>query len=307
MRTAWIKWARAVEHQRELAASGREFLGREAPSYVCTDNAGDATDPLIRMEWRINISQPYPERWSVLIGDVLTNLRAALDHTLWAAVELHSGPPANPHRIQFPITSKPKDLRKAAADVQALVAPPVWDIIEALQPLHGGAEAHTAPLEILRWMSNVDKHRAVHVMGMTSVDFGPIELDSPTPLEVVEQWQHHGQVTDGIVLARLAVKRPASRQTVDAHPTFAHTPTLQISDAPIEYRSLSSLMAAMNKAVLEVLTYITAAAGQSLPDMDSLELGDHHEALAPDNGGNIARLHRLDGTVLRVSLDRDPT
>jgi hypothetical protein len=67
---------------------------------------------------------------------------------------------------------------------------------------------------------------------MASVDFGPIELYWPTPLEVVEQWHHEGQVTDGTVLARLVVKRPPDRQALDLHPTFAHTPTLQISDTP---------------------------------------------------------------------------
>lgn len=306
MRTAWIKWPRAVEHQRELAAIGREFLDRETHSFVRTDNAGDASDPLIRMQWHVDLSRPYPERWSVLIGDVLTNLRAALDHVLWAAVELHSGPPANPNRVQFPITTKPRDFRRAAADLQALVAPEVWDVIEKLQPFHGGAEAHTAPLEILRWMSNVDKHRTVHVTGMTSVDFGPIELDSSTPLEIVEQWHHEGQVTDGTVLARLVLKRPTGRQVVDVRPIFAHRATLQISDSPIEYRSLASLMPALNQAVLEAINYITTVTGQPTPDPDSLEVGDHHEAVAPDNGGNVARVHQLDGTVLRFSLDRKP-
>ena len=114
MWSAWINKARAVEHQRVLAAAAASS-STSTPTYVHSDNAGDRTDPLIAAHWRIRIKQPYPEHWSVLLGDILTNLRAALDHTLWAAVPDHSGPPAQPHRVQFPITTNAGKFTQTAA------------------------------------------------------------------------------------------------------------------------------------------------------------------------------------------------
>jgi hypothetical protein len=81
MRSAWIKWARVVEHQRVLARAMRESSAVKSHEYVRVDNARDTEDPLVRVHWRLRILEPFPERWSVLLGDVLTNFRAAMDHT----------------------------------------------------------------------------------------------------------------------------------------------------------------------------------------------------------------------------------
>jgi hypothetical protein len=42
------------------------------------------------------------------------------------------------------------------------------------------------PLESLRWLSNIDKHRAVHVVGRVAFDTGPIIVDGDQ-YEVVEE------------------------------------------------------------------------------------------------------------------------
>jgi hypothetical protein len=102
MRSAWIKWARGVEHQRVLARAMRESSAVKSHEYVRVDNARDADDPLVRVHWRLRILEPFPERWSVLLGDVLTNFRAAMDHTFWAAAVSHSGQPEKPQRVTFP-------------------------------------------------------------------------------------------------------------------------------------------------------------------------------------------------------------
>src|SRR2546423_671405 len=82
--------------------------------------------PLVRMHWQLRIKQPYPERWSVLMGDVLTNLRTALDHTLWEAVLGHSGPLAKPQRVQFPVATSADKFRQPTIDLAPLVTPKVW-------------------------------------------------------------------------------------------------------------------------------------------------------------------------------------
>lgn len=171
MRSAWIKWARGVEHQRVLARSMREFSATTAHEYVRGDNADDGSDPLVQVEWRLKVLKPFPERWGVLLGDVFTNLRAAMDHTFWAAAVAHSGPPERPHRVMFPITADRKSFKTNAKEIQPLVAPAFWDYVESVQPFHAG-HAHAVALESLRWLSNVDKHRGVHVVARTAFDAG---------------------------------------------------------------------------------------------------------------------------------------
>ena len=101
-------------------------------------------------------------------------------------------------------------------------------MIESLQPFHSGDRAHTAPLAVLQWLSNVDKHRFVHIVGRTAVDFGPVILRAEPAIEIVEEWRHEGPVDEGTVVARLKLKRPADGTSLDVVPTFAHIPTLQI-------------------------------------------------------------------------------
>lgn len=88
MRSAWLKWARAVELQQELARLTREFGARGAPTYeyLASDDA-DQHLLTITMEWRLRVVEPFPERWSVLLGDIVTSLRAALDHAFWGSTQ----------------------------------------------------------------------------------------------------------------------------------------------------------------------------------------------------------------------------
>ena len=224
MRSAFLKWARAGELQHVLARGTREHVQRGAYSWVKSDNAAEGTDPLLWSEWRLAIREPYPERWSVLIGDIVTNLRAALDHALWFAVNQYSGPPANPNQVTFPIAPTNAKMTRARNDLASLVSPDVWDVVDALQPYHGGTDAYMAPLEILRWLSNADKHRQIHLVGMTSVDFGPIDVEATWPVEIVEEWRHDGLIADGDVAARLVVKRPVGSHTIDTKPVFGRCP-----------------------------------------------------------------------------------
>jgi hypothetical protein len=63
MGSAWLKWARAVEHQKTLARSTRGWSAERPYGYVRDHNRTDRHDPYVRMEWRLRIDKPYPERW----------------------------------------------------------------------------------------------------------------------------------------------------------------------------------------------------------------------------------------------------
>jgi hypothetical protein len=281
MRSAWLKWARSVEHQKLLAWEVREFRNVSSYEYARTDNERDYNDPLLRVHWQLRVKKPYPERWSVLIGDVLTNLRAALDHAFWQAVAQHAGLPEQPHRVTFPIAPTAQKFKGPTKDLAPLVSSKVWEIVEAVQPFHGGNLAHTAPLEVLRWLSNLDKHRAVHVVGRINVDMGPVFISASQRLDVIEDWRLNGIAEDGTVVARLKLKRSAGDQSISLQPTFAHIESVQICDEPEpEFRSLGSAMEVMRDGVLSVLTELSDALGVTTPSPHSLYLGEEHDEVA---------------------------
>ena len=304
LRSAWIKWARGVEHQKDIAREMREFDLDDSYEYVQWDNLRNpAGDTLVRMYWRLRVKKPFPERWSILLGDVVGDFRAALDHAMFEAVLAHSGTPEHPQSIEFPIYPKDaKPFRDKKKQLEPLVAPQVWKMVETLQPFHGGDRAHTSPIEILRWLSNRDKHRQVHVIGRTAVDMGPFHFQSGVPVEVVHEWRHTGDVHDGSVMGRLKFHPPEGVPHIDFVPTFAFEPSIQISDEPVEFRPLASAMDVIREHVLGIL----AGFAQLLeaPFRDGLELGEAHDAYAADRGGHTLFFTQIDGVRHRVQVPK---
>ncbi|MGY1684942.1 hypothetical protein ACI8AK_05065 [Geodermatophilus sp. SYSU D00867] len=299
LRSAWIKWARAVEHQKAFAREMREFDLDSAFEYVQFDNTGAREDPLVRIDWRLRVKKEYPERWSILLGDVLGDFRAALDHAMYDAVVAHAGPPTRPEDVYFPIHTDVHKFGKARRKLASLVAPPVWEMIDAVQPFYGGDRAHTSPLQILRWLSNRDKHRQVHVIGRTAVDMGPFVIRSEAPLEVVHEWRREGEIGHGSVVGRLKVRRPVDPQYFDVMPTFAFEASIQISDEPVEYRPLASAMDVIREKTLGIMAGFAQLLETPFPE--GLELGEQHDAYAVDRGGHAAFFTGLDGERRRLA------
>jgi len=273
-RSAWLKWARAVEHQRDLGRAVTTYRAAQPFEYLRTDNMDDADDPLVRVHWRFHLIEPHPERWSVLLGDFLANLRDALDHALWDAVNHHSGPPAKPTLIHFPICVTENAFTKVAQKMEPLVAPEVWDVIRRVQPFHLSEHAHKNPLAALHWLSNRDKHRALHILARIHLDLTQDLVSSSQPIHIVEHQVHEGPIEDRTVLVRIKFERPSGARQIDLQPIFAHGETLQISDDPRpENRTLASTLQELAKAVLEVLFSLDHVMGQQT-DLDSLHLGE---------------------------------
>jgi hypothetical protein len=108
-------------------------------------------------------TQP-PLRLSTIIGDCVTNLRAALDYTMWQLAERYFQPAASVANREdrtitaFPINSgmtKQGYLDRLNRLAQRQVPVPVIDVIKTVQPDQRGYE----PLEWLHILVNGDKHR----------------------------------------------------------------------------------------------------------------------------------------------------
>lgn len=108
-----------------------------------------------------------PLRLSVLAGEIVHQLRSALDHIVWifsdSATRLN-----HPNAIEFPVfESRPLDkgeLRRYQRKVQGITNNQVLKFISALQPYHAGADAPNQPVCIIHNMDRFDKHRELMIV-----------------------------------------------------------------------------------------------------------------------------------------------
>lgn len=87
------------------------------------------------------------------------------------------------------------------------------------------------------------------------------------------------------MVAGLKLLRSVESQRVDLGATHAHTFVLQIGESPESWVPLVAVMEAVTDFVLAVVLRLTGALGEEVPSPESLELGPHHAAVAPEFGG----------------------
>jgi hypothetical protein len=153
------KLARSDEHFAELRSAVMELIGESKASY--RREADDNPLP----GWSIFVSwgDPVPPRFGAVIGDILTNLRATLDHLAWQLVLRYGGIPTD--STSFPIVSTPRTAPPGISGGGA-IPKDVQDLIGDVQPysnLARGRAAEIHPLHVLKLLVNTDKHCALTV------------------------------------------------------------------------------------------------------------------------------------------------
>jgi len=157
--------------------------------------------------WICESDHQVPIQFSVLMGDVLSNARAALDHLAFVACDGMSRPRDQQGRIQFPIFDRRKRYRDrqygAKARMIGFARPGAKTVFESLQPYkrsHPWHERHPPsprlydphrhPLYWLAVLSNIDKHRHLHFASMVNeAAMNPnnlnirVEFPPPTPFK----------------------------------------------------------------------------------------------------------------------------
>lgn len=192
---AWAKVDRAGEHIEALKAEVRRFSNGRP--YSVTGNADvDSGEYVLRIK-----PEEPPKRVSVLIGDVLGNLRPSLDYLVGALAVLNGGRVKQSH--QFPICDTPA-LFKTELEKSRLagIATDHVALIERLQPY----KRRKAKLwmRLLRDLSNPDKHRHLNVL-LTHIE-GDFDLPSP-PRTALSQASRGGTpsvVPGGVIAAAVA-------------------------------------------------------------------------------------------------------
>ncbi|MBI4261368.1 MAG: hypothetical protein HY658_12475, partial [Actinobacteria bacterium] len=100
---------------------------------------------------------------SLVLGDALHNYRSALDHLVFQLALMGRDGGDAPEGTQFVIRDTPEAFEKAKArGYLDGVAQQHQDMIESVQP-YRSADPALHPLGLLRDLSNVDKHRIIHL------------------------------------------------------------------------------------------------------------------------------------------------
>jgi hypothetical protein len=155
------KIERAQEHAR--------LLDHEFEAWRQQDPYGIAQQvnrDLTRHSLVIAIKTPPPlQRWSLLLGDAIHNLRSALDHLVYAISvhELQADPPPNGAHCAFVIADTRREFRARRRRIEALSLP-VQQAIADVQPYQRQHVSMPPLLALLRDFDDADKHQLIAVV-----------------------------------------------------------------------------------------------------------------------------------------------
>lgn len=148
--SARCKLARASHHLRDL--------DRRVSAYIRSNRVGirvefagseDCPGDLVGTIFATTVPREVPDDWPLIAGDVLTNLRAALDHAV------------HPAR-QFPTRLSLADENGNEKPFKQVGTPAVSRIVESHQPYHS-ASSRLHEFGMLCELVNRDKHQSILV------------------------------------------------------------------------------------------------------------------------------------------------
>lgn len=134
----------------------------------------DPDDPS-RCLLKISADQIPISPLSLAIGDIIQNIRSSLDHVAYSLASAYTQPlqDQSAHNSQFPIIGDenrrgvagqgPTIFQQNATRSLSCVDPAARSFIEGVQPYHRGSNFKKHPLWQLQYLSNVDKHRVLHI------------------------------------------------------------------------------------------------------------------------------------------------
>ena len=181
---------------------------------------------------RAHMPGPRPDfqRWSLIIGDCVTNLRDALDHLIYAVASLPTSPsPDKREKACFLITSCEKDFWDWGKSKLASVPQPVRDAMLKVQPFNRPHVLLPPLLAVLRELANGNKHKILN-MAITTPGIAKVELISKDAIEQPAQIGiNRNDIEDGTTVFVFEVEKPDPSiylKTADValHVAIRHTP-----------------------------------------------------------------------------------
>lgn len=232
----WAKVARAREHTYRLELLAEAFLKRR-PNQFRFDHQSEPPWIIIRVS-----VEPIPLEFSTIGGDLVQNLRSALDYLVWQLVGLEGGVPGR--HTSFPILVCEADFDARVRNPSKGRLSPLhgldpsgdkWALIERSQPYKRSDPPETE-LAIIAKFSNRDKHHGLlpGVSFSHGFDLGEIAT-APEGIELKQTFES-GLLEHGTEIARF---RPTATGTVQMHRDPPFEITLSEREDSPEYEALT--------------------------------------------------------------------
>lgn len=181
------KLIRAEEHISALDDEVRVYLKSDPYKFII-ENRGNKCVVVM------NILREPSIGLSILLGDCLHNLRSSLDYLACEAVLLNHGTLTN--KTCFPISDDPTKYAKLSHAGINGMSDQAKTLIEGMQPYHAGDAADRHPLWILYTLSNIDKHRNIHLtagkMDLVTVRMRINGTMVIRPVDILPRFLHSG-------------------------------------------------------------------------------------------------------------------
>jgi hypothetical protein len=196
------KVERANLHLQALHAEISPFLKSEPKPYRFVSKVDVETSRYVLL---VVIERKPPIEWSLIAGDFVQNLRAALDHLVWQLVRANglrpTGGNAFPLFDQAPPKKRSHPERLKWDRMLRGVHPAAVRLIEICQPYNGADGPSRHVLAALRKLSNEDKHRTL-IPAFSAVEARPDRMN----LEVVGVRDVRAPIEGGKVHTGYALK-----------------------------------------------------------------------------------------------------
>lgn len=219
------KLDRAKTHFQALNKSIGAFKRSKTHDFVVAQFDPNTGEKVINL--RI-LKEPKNPEWGLLLGDMVHNLRSALDHLVWQLALLNGKKPRRQN--QFPIIGTKNEYWEVPANrsesvrdrMLAGVSEDHRAFIDMVQPFIAGdsrPEDRTTALALLSGISNADKHRVIHagfvLTEEPSLDLFDITTGHPggIALDLKVNW---GELEDGAEIMSFRPDPPGAHVNVDA-------------------------------------------------------------------------------------------
>lgn len=155
-----LKVARARAHIDEFNAKTENFLARNPFRIVVQENTGKHRDKWPRA-LVFQVREEIPEEFSAVIGDVVHNLRSALDLLVCALVRANN---QDDKHVYFPVAQSAETLDEAIKNGKVKRAgPSVVEFVRNLNPYRG--DGGDWVISALHDLDILDKHRLIIAIG----------------------------------------------------------------------------------------------------------------------------------------------
>jgi len=175
------KIGRARTHLQNLVRDSATWMANAGAGSIRVEKVRDAEPGIFHFVAK-DVPATDPLRWGLYFGDMLHNLRGALDHLAYALADKDSPGRGEDRATQFIIVPDQAAFGKASLHLGYL-SKHHQDMIEKEQPYaQQPADVAIHPLSMLERLSNVDKHRISHVVSFGSDLFS---FNVPSPFQLM--------------------------------------------------------------------------------------------------------------------------